>query len=63
MYEEQRMMAAGVPFSEAFPMCRDIHKEIAMGRLDPIEHTQEEHHSCKCGGSGNCPNCPNKKSL
>lgn len=55
MYEEQRMIAAGVPFSESYSMCRDIRKEIAMGRFDPIDH-----HSCKCGGIGNCPDCPNK---
>lgn len=59
MYEEQRAIENGMPFSEAVLMCKDIKKETAMGRFGPVEPTEKEHHACKCGGSGNCPNCPN----
>lgn len=52
MYEEQRMIAGGVPFSEA------SRREIAMGRFDGKEYPVN--HTCKCSGQGNCPDCPNK---
>ncbi len=55
MYEKQRLMAEGVPFSEASGICRSLRREAAM------EGPGEKGHICKCGGSGNCPDCPNKK--
>lgn len=58
MYEEQRMMASGVPFSEALGLCAERRRAEATGRL---EAELDAHHSCKCGGVGNCPDCPNKK--
>ena len=58
MYEEQRLMAAGLPFSEASSMCQSFRRETAMGRIDKEDHPLN--HTCKCGGIGNCPNCPNK---
>lgn len=58
MYKEQRLMAAGVPFSEAAPLCNSLRRDMALGRLDPED--SEEKHVCKCGGSGNCSNCPNR---
>lgn len=57
MYEEQKLIAAGVPFSEAFPLCVSARRDIALGRL---EAELEEHGTCKCGGVGNCPDCPNR---
>lgn len=60
MYEEQRLMAAGMPFSEAVLMSRDVYKERTMGRFETVEPTAAEHHTCKCGGVGNCPDCPNR---
>lgn len=60
MYEEQRLMAAGMPFSEAVLMCRDVYKEQTMGRFEMVDPTEEEHHTCKCGGVGNCLDCPNR---
>ena len=58
MYEEQRLMASGVPFSEASSLCQSLRKEIALGRFDPADHPLK--HNCKCGGAGNCPDCPNR---
>ena len=58
MYEEQRMMASGVPFSEASGIRRSLRREATMGRPDEQGHPL--HHTCKCGGAGNCPDCPNK---
>lgn len=58
MYEEQKMMAAGVPFSEALGLC------AAQRRAEATKHLEaelEDRHTCKCGGTGNCPNCHNKK--
>lgn len=58
MYEEQRLMSCGVPFSEASGICQSLRRDIAMGRMkgesDPLDHV------CKCGGSHNCPDCPNR---
>lgn len=58
MYEEQRMIASGVPFSEASGICQSLRREIAMGRFDEKEYPVN--HTCKCSGQGNCPDCPNK---
>lgn len=58
MYEEQRLMAAGVPFSEASGLCKALRREAAMGRLD--DEAPEETHNYKCGGIGNCPGRPNR---
>lgn len=60
MYEEQRMIADGVPFSETSGICQSLRREIAMGRFDEKEH--HANHTCKCGGQGNCPDCPNCKN-
>lgn len=60
MYGEQRLMEAGMPFSEAVLMCRDVYKEQTMGRFEMVDPTAEEHHACKRGGVGNCPDCPNR---
>lgn len=60
MYEEQRPMADGIPFSEFFGIFQSLRREIAMGRFDKKDHPLN--HSCKCGGSGNCPDCPNRKN-
>lgn len=57
MYEEQRLLAAGDPFSEVLPMCNSMRREIALGRMT-AEHPEK--HTCKCGGSGNCQDCPNR---
>ena len=56
MYEEQRLMAKGVPFSEVQGICQSLHRGIAMGRFDPAEHPA----NCKCGGLSNCPDCPHR---
>lgn len=58
MYEEQRMIADGVPFSEASGIFQSLRREIAMGRFDKKDHPLN--HTCKCGGQGNCPDCPNR---
>lgn len=58
MYEEQKMMAAGVPFSEALGLCAAQRRAEATGHL---EAGLEDRHTCKCGGTGNCQDCPNKK--
>lgn len=60
MYGEQRLMETGMPFSEAVLMCRDVCKEKTMGRFEMVDPAPKEHHTCKCGGSGNCPDCPDK---
>ncbi len=57
MYEEQRLMASGLPFSEAFSLCSSLRRE---GNLDEFMESNEKHHTCKCGGNGNCPDCPNR---
>lgn len=45
-------MAARLPCQSAFlrPL---IFLEVSMKNND--------HEDCKCGGAGNCPDCPNKK--
>ena len=53
MYEEQRMLASGVPFSEVLGLCAEKRKEEAFQK-------PEKPHKCTCGGSGNCPGCPNR---
>ncbi len=58
MYEEQKMMSAGVPFSEVLGLCAAKRQAEATGRL---EAKLEDRHTCKCGGVGNCPECPNRK--
>ncbi len=58
MYEEQKMMSAGVPFSEVLGLCAAKRQAEATSRL---EAKLEDRHTCKCGGVGNCPECPNRK--
>lgn len=58
MYEEQHMMSKGVPFSEAVLLCNSMRRDIALGRLGNENNSRK--HICKCGGAGNCPDCPNK---
>lgn len=58
MYEEQRLISSGVPFSEASGICRSLRREAAMGRMDEKDHPLN--HTCKCGGAGNCLDCPNR---
>lgn len=58
MYEEQRMMSEGVPFSEAVLLCDSLRRDIVLGRITNEDNSPK--HVCKCGGSGNCPNCPNR---
>lgn len=59
MYEEQKLMSLGVPFSEAQGICQSLRREIAMGRFDEKDHPLNN--NCKCGGAGNCHDCPNRK--
>lgn len=58
MYEEQKMIADGVPFSEVLGLCAAKRRAEATSRL---EAEMEERHTCKCGGFGNCSDCPNKR--
>lgn len=58
MYEEQELLAAGVPYSEVLPLCNSMRRDIAMGRLGNENNSKA--HVCKCGGAGNCPDCPNR---
>lgn len=55
---DQNLMAAGIPFSEAYPMRRDAEKEIALGRMNTDDFREMQRHICTCGG--NCHNCPHK---
>lgn len=55
-------MSMGLPYSEAFAMARDTDKEIALGRMKISDVCKMTDHICRCGGQGNCPDCPNRKS-
>lgn len=52
---DQDLLAAGIPFSEAYPMRRDMEKEIALGRINTDDFQKMTRHICTCGG--HCENC------
>lgn len=57
MTEERR------PLSKAMPPEAAISSRYSMRQESTPKKSfrqQEEHHNCKCGGIGNCPDCPNK---
>lgn len=55
---DQLLIASGIPFSEAYPMRREMEKEIALGRANTDDFQEMRRHICKCGGA--CKNCQNK---
>lgn len=52
---DQALIAEGIPFSEAYPMRRDVEKEISLGRMSGDDFQEMKKHMCKCGGR--CENC------
>lgn len=58
MTEERRLMASGMPLEDAISNCHALRRE---GTLREFVAEHEEHHACKCGGAGNCPDCPNRE--
>lgn len=52
---DQLLMAAWIPFSEAYPIRRDMEKEIALGRMNTDDFREMTRNICTCGG--NCPDC------
>ena len=57
MTDERRLMAAGMPLEDAISNCYAMRRE---GDLPEFVSEQENRHACKCGGAGNCPDCPNR---
>lgn len=57
MTDERRLMTAGMPLEDAISNCCAMRRE---GTLPEFVSEQENHHVCKCGGIGNCPDCPNR---
>lgn len=59
MTEERRLLAAGMPLEDAISNCHAMRRE---GTLSDFVSNEEakRHHICKCGGTGRCPDCPNK---
>ena len=60
MYEEQRLVAVGLPLEDAVTVCHSMRRD---GLIDEFMHEVDKLsvHRCACGGKGNCPNCPNRK--
>lgn len=56
---DQALIAAGIPLSEAYPMRRDMEKEIALGRMNIDDFQKMTRHICTCGG--HCENCHKRK--
>ena len=57
MTEERRLMATGMPPEDAISICNDLRRG---GALTAFVSKEESNHACKCGGAGNCPDCPSK---
>jgi len=53
MTEERRLLATGRPLEDIISDCHALRREAAARET-------ENRHVCKCGGVGNCPDCPNK---
>lgn len=56
MTDERRLMAAGMPLEDAISNCCAMRRE---GTLTEFVSEQENRHEYKCGGTGNCSDCPN----
>lgn len=59
MTEERRLIATGMPLEDAISNCHAMRRN---GKLDKFVRTEEHNnrHVCKCGGSNDCADCPNK---
>ena len=57
MTEERRLLATGMPLDEIINTCHALRRDSAL----PEFVADKERHACRCGGAGNCPDCPNKK--
>ena len=57
MTDERRLMAAGMPLEGSISNCCTMRLEET---LPEFVSEQKNHHECKCGGTGNCPDCPNR---
>ena len=56
MTYERRLLASGMPLEDAISNCHALRRE---GGLQEFVAKQEQH-ICQCGGTGHCPDCPNK---
>lgn len=57
MTDERRLLASGMPLEDAISNCYAMRRE---GTLPEFIRQQEKRHVCQCGGTGICPDCPNK---
>lgn len=60
MYEEQRLVAAGLPLEDAVTLRHTARRE---GVIDEFMREMDKLpvHRCTCGGAHKCPDCPNRK--
>ena len=57
MTEERRLLTTGMPLEDIVSNCCAIRRE---GTLREFVEKCERQNACKCGGAGNCPDCPNR---
>lgn len=53
MYEEQRLIAAGMPLSDAVSLCHSLRKEQKLDEF--MKDARAEEHVCHCGEK--CEHC------
>lgn len=58
MTDERRLFSERIPPEDSTLNCCSTQREVV---LPDYVLQQKNPHVCKCGGSGNCPDCPNRK--
>lgn len=62
MTEERRLLRTGMPLEDIISTCHTLRRDGTLPEFVASEEAKRGDHQCKCGGTGNCPDCPNRNN-